>query len=215
MSLLQRLRPAEGAAGAPDGALVLLHGRATNENDLFPLLDELDPDRRLLGVTARAPLALPPGGWHWYAVRRIGYPDPETFQSTYQLASGWLDGLLEEQGIAPERLILGGFSQGAVMTYALGLGSDRPRAAGLIALSGFIPTVEGFELGDAAGLPVAIGHGEYDPVIGVEFGREARDRLTAAGAEVTYRESPMPHTVDPDFLAELRPWVSSRVETAA
>ena len=212
MSLAQRLRPADGD---PEGALVLFHGRGTDENDLFPLIDALDPDRRLLGVTARGPLSLPPGGWHWYVIRQIGFPDPETFDATYALAGGWLDDLLAEHGIPPERAILGGFSQGAVMTYALGLGKDRPRPAGLIALSGFIPQVEGFELGDVTGLPVAIGHGTNDPVIGVEFGNAARDRLTSAGADVTYRESPMAHTIDPDFLQELRGWVSARAGTAA
>ena len=212
MSLAQRLRPADGD---PEGALVLLHGRGTDENDLFPLLDELDPDRRLLGATARGPLSLPPGGSHWYVIRQVGSPDPETFQATYALAGGWLDGLLAEHGVPPERAILGGFSQGAAMTHALGLGAGRPRLAGLIALSGFIPQVEGFELGDVTGLPVAIGHGIYDPVISVEFGREARDRLIQAGADVTYRESPMPHTIDPAFLADLRGWVSARVPAAA
>ena len=212
MSLAQRLRPAEGD---PEGALVLLHGRGTDENDLFPLLDELDPDRRLLGATARGPLSLPPGGSHWYVIRQVGSPDPETFHATYALAGGWLDGLLAEHGIPPERAILGGFSQGAAMTHALGLDAGRPRLAGLIALSGFIPQVEGFELGDVTGLPVAIGHGIYDPVISVEFGREARDRLIQAGADVTYRESPMPHTIDPAFLADLRGWVSARVPAAA
>jgi phospholipase/carboxylesterase len=212
MSLAQRLRPAEGD---PEGALVLFHGRGTDENDLFPLLDELDPERRLLAVTARGPLALPPGGWHWYVIKEVGSPDPETFHATYALAGGWLDDLLAEHGIPPERTILGGFSQGAAMTYSLGLGADRPRPAGLIALSGFIPRVEGWEMGDVTGLPVAIGHGTYDPVISVDFGREARDRLTSAGADVTYRESPMPHTIDPAFLAELRGWVRARVPAAA
>jgi phospholipase/carboxylesterase len=212
MSLAQRLRPADGD---PDGALVLFHGRGTSENDLFPLLDELDPERRLLGATARGPLSLPPGGAHWYVIRQVGFPDPETFQATYRLAGDWLDGLLADHGIPIESTILGGFSQGSVMTYALGAGADRPRPAGLIALSGFIPQVEGFELGDVTGLPVAIGHGTYDPVISVEFGRDARDRLTRAGADVTYRESPMAHTIDPAFLEELRGWVSARVETAA
>jgi phospholipase/carboxylesterase len=212
MSLAQRLRPADGD---PEGALVLFHGRATDENDLFPLLDELDPERRLLGVTARGPLSLPPGGWHWYVIRQIGFPDPETFHATYALVGGWLDDLLAEHGIPVDRTILGGFSQGAVMTHALGLGADRPRPAGLIALSGFIPQVEGFELGDVTGLPAAIGHGIYDPVISVDFGRDARDRLISAGADVTYRESPMPHAIDPVFLAELRGWVSARVPAAA
>jgi phospholipase/carboxylesterase len=100
------------------------------------------------------------------------------------------------------------------MSYALGLGADRPRPGAIMALSGFIPTVDGFELGDATGLPVAIGHGTYDPVIGVEFGRAARDGLVEAGAEVTWRESPMGHSIDPDYLDELRGWLS-RVEARA
>jgi phospholipase/carboxylesterase len=212
MSLVHRVRP---PAGEAEGALVLFHGRATSEDDLFPLLDDLDPERRLLGVTPRGPLSLPPGGAHWYVIREIGYPDPDTFHATYATAGGWLDDLLAEHGIPIDRTILGGFSQGAVMTYALGLGADRPRPAGLIALSGFIPTVDGFELGDPSGLPVAIGHGTYDPVIGVQFGRSARERLEQAGAHVSYRESPMAHSVDPSYLDELRGWVSARVGTAA
>ncbi len=176
------------AAGEPEGALVLFHGRGADERDLFPLLDMLDPERRLLGATARGPLSLPPGGAHWYVVRRVGYPDPETFNSTYAQLTGWLDDMLAEHGIPPERTVLGGFSQGSVMSYALGLGPRRPRPAGIMALSGFLPTVEGFELdlAKASDLPVAIGHGTQDPVIAVEFGRDARDRLAAAGARVTY-----------------------------
>jgi phospholipase/carboxylesterase len=196
-----RVRP---AAGEPEGALVLFHGRGTDEHDLFPLLDALDPERRLVGVTPRGPLQLPPGGNHWYVIRELGYPDPETFTSSYRRASTWLDGL----GVPPERMVIGGFSQGAVMSHALGLGAERPRPAGIIALSGFIPTVEGFAIDLEAPLPpVAIGHGSLDPVIGVEWGRRAKEQLEAAGGEVLYRESPLPHTVDPGFLAELRPWL--------
>ena len=103
------------------------------------------------------------------------------------------------------------------MSYALGLGAGRPRPAGIMALSGFIPEVEGFELDlpKAAGLPVAIGHGTHDPVISVEFGRDARERLTEAGADVTFRESPMPHTIDPRFLAELPDWLRGALGSAA
>jgi phospholipase/carboxylesterase len=206
MSLAERIRPTNGL---PDGALVLFHGRGADEHDLFALLDLLDPERRLLGATARGPLSLPPGGAHWYIVRRIGFPDRDTFMSTYEQAGGWLDDLLARHDIPPGRAVLGGFSQGAVMSYALGLGAGRPRPAGIVAMSGFMPTVDGFELDDAAGLPVAIGHGTFDPVIGVEFGRAARDRLTEAGADVTYRESPMAHSIDPGFLRELPDWISA------
>jgi phospholipase/carboxylesterase len=212
MSLSERIRL---ASGDPEGALVLLHGRGADEHDLFPLLNLLDPERRLLGATARGPLSLPPGGAHWYVVRRVGFPDRDTFLSTYERAGGWLDDLLARHGVPPERAVLGGFSQGGVMSYALGLGPGRPRPAGIVALSSFLPTVEGFELGDAAGLPVAIGHGTYDPVIGVGFGRDARDRLAEAGADVTYREAPMPHAIDPGFLRELPDWISAVARTRA
>jgi phospholipase/carboxylesterase len=212
-ALAYRTRP---AASEPLGALVLFHGRGTDEHDLHPLLDVLDPERRLLGVTPRGPLSLPPGGRHWYAVHEIGYPDPATFRPTFELASEWLGALAAETGIPPERTALGGFSQGAVMTYALGLARGRPRPAALLAFSGFVPTVERFELDLGPPLPpVAIAHGTHDPIIGVEWGRRARRLLESAGAEVVYRESPLPHAIDPAVLPDVRSWVQERLEAAA
>jgi phospholipase/carboxylesterase len=210
-SLAYRLRP---AAGDPAGALVLFHGRGVDENDLFPLLDALDPERRLVAATPRGPLSLPPGGAHWYVVREIGYPDKQTFDESFGRASEWLNGFTAETGVPLERTVLGGFSQGAVMTYALGLGRGRPRAAGLMALSGFIPTVEGFELDLNAPLPpVAIGHGTDDPVISVEWSRRARQQLEQAGADVLYREYPLPHAVDPRYLPALSQWLGATLDS--
>jgi phospholipase/carboxylesterase len=185
--------------------LVLMHGRGTSEDDLFPLLDVLDPERRLLGVTPGGPLHLPPGGRHWYMVPRVGYPDPDTFAQGY----GALTAFLDDLGLDWGRTVLGGFSQGSVMSYAVGLGEGRPLPAGIVALSGFIPTVDGWRLRDdiPQGFPVAIGHGSRDPIISVDFGRDARTRLEAAGADVTYFESEIGHTIDPRFLGSLPEWV--------
>lgn len=192
------------AAAEPAGALVLLHGRGADEHDLFPLLDALDPERRLHGYTPRAPLALPPGGAHWYAVPRVGYPDPATFAEGFAALTEWFDALPFDAA----DVVLGGFSQGCVLSYALGLGAGRPRPRALIALSGFIPTVDGWSLDEEQPFPpIAIAHGTYDPVIPVEFGRAARDRLESAGAEVWYRESPIEHWIDPQLLPELRAFV--------
>jgi phospholipase/carboxylesterase len=204
------------ATGEPEGLLVLFHGRGADERDLFPLLDLLDPARRLLGVTPRGPLHLPPGGAHWYAVHEIGYPDPDTFNDTFGLASEWLDALATDVGIPYDRTVLGGFSQGAVMTYALGLGAGRQRPAGLIALSGFVPSVPGFEVGLSPPLPrVVIGHGALDPVISVEWGRRAHALLTEAGADVAYHESPhLAHSIDPALARELPGWVDDTLGTA-
>ena len=211
-SLVSLTRP---AAAEPEGLLVLFHGRGADEGDLFPLLDLLDPGRRLLGVTPRGPLRLPPGGAHWYAVREIGYPDPSTFSETYALAGDWLDSLVAESGIEPARAVLGGFSQGAVMAWALSLGAGRPRPAAILALSGFVPTVPGFELDLEPPLPrVAIGHGALDPVISVEWGRRARDLAEEAGGTVLYHESPIGHSIDPVFLRTLAGWVTESVQRA-
>ncbi|MGH3023283.1 MAG: alpha/beta hydrolase [Gaiellaceae bacterium] len=198
-----RVRP---AAGTPAGALVLMHGRGADELDLVPLLDLLDPEERLVGILPRGPLALPPGGAHWYIVREIGFPDAPTFLETFADASAWLDAALAEAGVGSEQTVLGGFSQGAVMSYSLGLAASRPRPAGILAMSGFVPTVDGFELDleRSAGLPVSISHGTHDPVIGVAWGRDARERLEAAGAEVSYREDPVAHQIAPGALAQAR-----------
>jgi phospholipase/carboxylesterase len=205
------------AAGEPEGLLVLFHGRGADERDLYPLLDLLDPERRLLGATPRGPLQLPPGGAHWYAVRDIGYPDPATFLTTFGRTSSWLDALAAETGIPPERTVLGGFSQGGVMTYALGLGAGRPRPAALLALSGFIPTVPGFQLDLERTLPpIAIGHGALDGVISVEWGRRARKVLEDVGAPVLYHESPhLGHAIDPRFLEALVRWIRDGMEAAS
>ena len=204
------------AAGEPEGLLVLFHGRGADERDLFPLLDLFDPARRLLGVTPRGPLHLPPGGAHWYTVHEIGFPDPLTFTETFRLASEWLDAIVADAGISYERTVIGGFSQGAVMTYALGLGAGRQRPAGLIALSGYVPTVPGFDVELSSPLPrVVIGHGALDPVISVEWGRRAHALLAEAGADVSYYESPhMAHSIDPALVRELPGWLEDTLGAA-
>lgn len=193
-------------ATAPVGAIILAHGRGADADDLEPLVDLLDPDGRFLAVFPRGPLVLPPGGRHWYIVRRVGFPDRETFLPTFTELSAHLDALLAAQGIPWERTVLAGFSQGAVMSYALALAAGRPSPAAILAFSGFIPSVDGFDvaLGERDGLPVSIAHGTLDPVIEVGFGRAARDRLTAAGLDVRYREDPVGHTISPAALAQAR-----------
>jgi phospholipase/carboxylesterase len=194
------------AAGEAEGALVLFHGRGADERDLLGLLDALDPDRRLDGFCPRGPLSLPPGGAHWYVVERVGFPDPSTFAQGYAAATEFVDSLPHS------RTVLGGFSQGAVMSISVGLGRGRPRPAAITAFSGFIPVVEGWELDTEQPFPpIAIGHGTYDPIIPLEFAQRTLALLEAAGAEVLYRESPMQHAIDPAFVAELRPWLYDAV----
>ena len=201
MALTALERP---SAGEAEGALVLLHGRGADEHDLYPLLDAFDPERRLHGYTPRGPLSLPPGGAHWYPLGGIPTPPAAQFLASLDALSEFLDAL------PYERIVLGGFSQGCVMSYALSLGRGRTRPAALLALSGFQPQVEGFELDlESPFPPIAIVHGTYDPVIPVEYGRAACDTLETAGAEPLYREYPIEHWIDPQASPWLRDLVSS------
>ncbi len=201
-------------AAEPEGALVLLHGRGVDESDLYPLLDELDPERRLVGLTPGAPLTnVPPGGRHWYVIEQIGKPDEETFVASMDMTAKSVDEFLRERGLGWDRTVIGGFSQGGAVATALALGTGRPRPAGLLAMSCFLPMVRGWRLDVHAkrDLPAYITHGAFDNVIPVGFGRRLRDVLLEEGPlDVTYRETRILHSVDPELLPEMRSWLLAR-----
>lgn len=206
--LLTAERPADGS---PEGLLVLHHGRGTSERDLLGLADQLDPERRLRVVLPRGPLQVEGWpGYHWYLVPRVGYPDPETFFAARAALGELHDRLMAETEVGPEQTVLGGFSMGAVMSHALGWSSDRPAVAGVLAFSGFVPTVTGWEpsLADRRSATRAfVAHGDRDPVIPVELGRAARDLLEGGGVGVTYVEGPVAHQIDPAALSAATAWL--------
>jgi phospholipase/carboxylesterase len=210
LALLER-----AAARPADGLLVLHHGRGSDERDMIGLGNALDPDRRLHIVAPRGPLTLPGWpGYHWYRVPRVGYPDPETFGSAYAELAQLHEQLWERTGLGPERTVLGGFSMGSVMSYALGLGADRPAPAGLLIFSGFIPTVEGWSPSPESrtGLRVWIAHGRRDQVMSVQFARDARELLEPAGLAVEYRESDAGHEINAVDARAASDWLT-RVRT--
>jgi phospholipase/carboxylesterase len=205
--------PAEGA----EGALVLHHGRGSDEQDLLGLADVLDPERRLHVAAPRAPLTLPGSpGYHWYVVPRVGYPDPDTFHAAFADLAGFHDQLWERTGIGPDRTVLGGFSMGSVMSYALGLSAARPRPTGVLAFSGFVPVVEGWEpdLSGRRGMPVFIAHGRRDPIMDVGFARRAHELLEGGGLAVELHESDAAHHIDPAHVPEAVAWIRSSLGRA-
>jgi phospholipase/carboxylesterase len=193
------------------GLLILHHGRGADEHDLLDLADVLDPQRRLHVITPRGPLTLPGWpGYHWYTVPRVGFPDPDTFARAYTQLAAFHDELWQRTGIRPERTVLGGFSMGSVMSYVLGLAGDRPAPAGILAFSGFVPTVEGWQpdLISRTRLPVFIAHGRRDPIMDIAFARGARELLEAAGLPVSYHESDAAHQIDPRHIPAATQWLA-------
>ena len=164
---------------------MLHHGRGTDERDLLGLADVARPasggcrsSRR--GRRCSCP-ARPATTGTW--CRGSAIPDRETFHAARAALAELHDGLWEETGIGPERTVLGGFSMGAVMSYAMGLGADRPAVAGILAFSGFVPTVEGWRAeprGSRAAPRSSSAHGRNDPVIEIEL-RRTRPRAARGG----------------------------------
>jgi phospholipase/carboxylesterase len=206
-SLVVRERP---AAGEAEGLLVLHHGRGADEADLLSLGDALDPERRLHVAAPRAPLTLPGWpGYHWYVVPRVGYPDPETFHAAYDALASLHDELWASTGLGPEQTVLGGFSMGSVMSYALGLGVSRPAPAGILAFSGFVPVVERWEpsFEGREGMRAFVAHGRNDPIMEIGFARRAKEILEVGGVDVEYHESDVAHTIDPAHARAASAWL--------
>src|SRR5262245_39598191 len=200
-------------AGTPDGALVLLHGRGTDETDLQPVIHHLDPDRRLLGLTPGAPLTnIAPGGRHWYVIEQVGQPDVDTFVASMTAAANFIDAKLREWGVAWENTVIGGFSQGGAVSLALALGMGRPRPAGILAMSCLLPMVRVWRIDVRAkrGTHAYVSHGTYDNIIPVGFGRRVRDELVEGQLEVIYRETRVQHQIDPELIPEMRAWLLAR-----
>lgn len=191
----------------PDRLLLLIHGKGADEHDLEPLVPFLDPEGRFLTVLPRAPMPFM-GGWQWYDTDGIPRGGPELVSSV-DLLDDLLDKACAENGFDRTQAIVAGFSQGCALTLALGLRrSDRPRPAGLLAMSGFLPQRDELEYDFSSAPPVFVQHGVVDLTISVEHGRQAATRLAAADVPVVYREYPMAHQVGQESLQDAMAWLA-------
>lgn len=207
-ALAHRTLPARNGE-APHPGLLLLHGRGTDEDDLLPLAQQLDP--RLFTVSARAPFPFPWGGNAWYGLdpRGVGFPDQQTLDGSLERLDRFLDEIVREYPIDPSRLYAGGFSMGAAMSATLAL-LYAERVAGAATLSGYLPTQNSlpFRPESAAGHPIFEAHGTLDDVIPVSWGRATRDALVRMPVDLTYREYPMGHEISGEELRDLQTWIT-------
>ncbi|HMQ33801.1 MAG TPA: alpha/beta fold hydrolase [Chloroflexaceae bacterium] len=206
-------RKPRAASEGPAPLLLLLHGYGAGERDLFAFADEVDP--RFHVVSARAPLALPWGGFAWYhlggAPGRL-VPDAASRATALDLVERFVPGLPARLGTDPARTYILGFSQGAIMGLALAL--RRPEAvAGLVAVSGYadpelMPEAQPAGL---AGLPILQIHGTYDDVIPVAAAHMTRDLLAGLPVRHSYQEDRVGHGIHPDGLRTITDWLAARL----
>lgn len=204
------LPDADGSAPA----LLVLHGRGADEDDLVPLAEQLPGDRHVL--SAQAPDRLGPG-YSWYDLDLSGgglhesQPDAEGFARSRDLLDEFVDEALDAYPIDPERVGVLGFSQGAILGLATVL--ERPdRFAWCAALHGYLAEshadLDRFD--GVAGFPVFLGAGEADQVIPASRAAEAADLLADAGLDVTFEAYATGHGVGADEAADLRAWVGEQ-----
>jgi phospholipase/carboxylesterase len=206
-SLEHRVVPPEAGRGGTSPALILLHGRGADEEDLLGLAPAFD--KRLLLIAPRAPFSFPGGGYTWYELGTAATPDPGTFRESYDRLSTFLDDTFSSYPIDPARVFLFGFSMGTAMAYAAAL--TRPGLfRGVSAASGYIPehTHLAFRWKELPGADFCITHGLDDPVIPAVMAHRARDLISASGARCMYREYAMGHQISEQSLADILEWMA-------
>lgn len=211
-SLVHRILMPEESAIPVHPTLILLHGRGADEEDLLGLASALDP--RFLILSARAPFPFSyGGGYTWYDADTVGTPEPGMFKTSYDRLSTFVRDVTTQYPVDRQRVFLLGFSMGTVMSYAMAL-TEAHLFRGVVANSGYIP--EGTHLllqwNAIASVEFLVTHGSLDPVIPVQLAHRARELLTAARAQFTYREYPMGHQISEESLHDVAAWLARRLD---
>lgn len=200
------LQPERKTAG-PHPAMIMVHGRGADEEDLPGLAERLDP--RLLILSVRAPYPFSSGGGYtWYDVGEVGSPEPAMFRESHERLSRFVEEALAAYPIDPARLFLLGFSMGTVMSLALSL-AQPGLVRGVSANSGYVAerTHLVYRWEELAGTSFFITHGTFDPVIPVGMARRAKELFAASNAPHLYREYPMAHQITDESLRDIAAWL--------
>jgi phospholipase/carboxylesterase len=206
----------------PDGSIIWLHGLGADGHDFEPIVPELRlpesaglrfvfPHAPVRPVTLNGGMAMRA----WYDIYSLDRSGPQD-EAGIEQSARMLESLIErerDRGIRPERIVLAGFSQGGAIAMHTAL-RCRHRLAGLMGLSTWLPGIATADIGGTPGsekrpkdLPVFLAHGLADPVLPIDFGRDARRRIEALGYSVEWHEYPMAHSVCGEEIADIRRWL--------
>ena len=193
--------------------LLLLHGYGSNEADLFSFASEL-PDNYYV-VSARAPFDMQYGSYAWYAINfdadENKFSDLEQAKVSRDLISKFIDELLVNYPIDSQEISLVGFSQGCILSYAIGLSYPK-KINRIVAMSGYFNekiAIENFEESDLSTLKIFATHGNVDQVVPVEWARKAQPALSKIGVNIEYKEYPMGHTISQNCFYDVLNWLTN------
>jgi phospholipase/carboxylesterase len=214
VALTHVLREPEHQTDEKPPLVVLIHGWGSNEANMLGLADYVDD--RYLVASLRAPIELGPDSYGWYMLSgepgRLRHDDEDALAARAMVVHT-IDDLVAAYDADPKRVVLMGFSQGAIIS--LGVALNRPdMVAGAVIMSGLLlPAFERDAMpnDELKGLPILEIHGLWDQIIPIENGRAARDFLASKPVDLTYREYPMAHEVSLDSLLEIEKWLKQRI----
>ena len=202
----------------PRGSVIWLHGLGADGHDFEPIVPELrlPADLSLRFIFPHAPVqpVTVNGGMamrSWYDIVSFD-SEGRADRAGLLESSDLLEGLISreiERDIAPQKIVVAGFSQGGAVAIHTALQTEHP-IAGLMALSTYMALPD-----DAASavsrkdLPIFMAHGSFDPVLRMEWGRSSADRLIEVGYAVEWHEYPMAHAVCPQEIADISNWLSA------
>jgi phospholipase/carboxylesterase len=202
------------SAPQPDAAVIWLHGLGADGNDFAALVPELDlrncpairfvfPHAPELPVTINGGYVMPA----WYDILGADLVQRQDAAGIHRSGAA-ITALIENEiarGIAANRIVLAGFSQGCAMALHTGLRYPQ-RLAGIVALSGYLPLSDSLALERSfanTNTPILMCHGSMDPVVAPQRGAASRDQLSALGYAVQWHSYPMEHSVHPQEIADI------------
>ena len=193
--------------------LILLHGYGSNEQDLFSFSEEL-PDEFLI-ISAQAPINMQPGSYAWYDINfdRINgkFSDLKQAKESIDKIAVFIDLIKEKYKTDTAQTFLLGFSQGAILGYAIALSYPK-KVQRLVAMSGYLNieiAVDDFKNNDFSSLKIFASHGTVDQVIPVEWARKSIPLIENLGISIVYKEYPVGHGVSPQNFFDLNNWLQS------
>lgn len=191
--------------------LLLLHGYGSNEADLFSFAEELPEDYYV--ISARAPYDLQYGSYAWYAINfdadENKFSDHDQARTSRDLIANFVDELIANYPIDANNVTLIGFSQGAILSYAVAL-SYPEKIKKVAAMSGYLNldiVTENYPSNDFSNLKIFASHGTADQVIPVDWARKTPAVLERLGIETTYKEYPIGHGISPQNFYDFRKWL--------
>lgn len=193
-------------------ALFVMHGMGSNERDMLGLVDGLEEHFFIFSI--RGPLEQGPG-FAFFTIERLGKPHQDVFGQAVANLQEFMEWAVEEYSLDPSEMYLMGFSQGAILSMSAAL-AHKDGIKGVVALSGYIPD---FVKDEFCGKPMKntslfISHGQQDQVLPYSWSEESKDYFESAGADVTFKSYPSPHTVSLENYQDFTNWLLAQLNVS-